>query len=302
MRHFLSLLDFSGEEFMDLLDRADELRSAWTGGWMPRSLAGLRVGLWFFGNGFRNRLAFEIGARAMGADVSYIPGELGEHEPLKDIGRYLGNWFHLLVVRARKHEDLEYLAETAGVPVINARTDFNHPCEIMGDLQYARTVRRSLDGLRVVFVGETTNLCSSWFAAAARLPISVIQVCPREYAADQSLLDSLASAAVGEIRFETDLDDALERADILYTDCWPSSEDPRESELIREAFLPYQITARRLDRLHESALFLPCPPVSRGREVSADAMDSPFCRNHEAKTFLLHAQNAVMETLVKQSV
>jgi ornithine carbamoyltransferase len=175
MKHFVSLLDYTHGELVDLLDRADYLADAWRKHEMPKSLLNKQVGLWFYGNGFRNRLAFEIGAGAMGAAVSYIPGELGMNEPLEDIGRYLENWYDLLVIRAWSHEDLAYVAENISIPVINARTNFSHPCEIIGDLQFIRKYRGSLDGLKVVFVGEVTNLCMSWFEAAARFPITVTQ-------------------------------------------------------------------------------------------------------------------------------
>ena len=93
MSNLLALTDLSGNEIIGLLDRADYLEQAWKQNKTPQCLKNQQVGLWFYGNGFRNRIAFEIGARAMGADVSYIPGELGVHEPLSDIGHYLKNWF-----------------------------------------------------------------------------------------------------------------------------------------------------------------------------------------------------------------
>ncbi len=86
-------------------------------------------------------MAFEIGARAMGADVAYVPGDLGVHEPIQDIGHYLKHWFSMLIVRTKCHENLLTLSRDASVPIINARTDYNHPCEIVGDLQYIRKTR-----------------------------------------------------------------------------------------------------------------------------------------------------------------
>ena len=163
MRHFISLLDYTHEELIEILDRADYLKCAWRENRMPKSLINKQIGLWFPGNGFRNRLAFEIGLQAMGASASYIPGELGLHEPLEDIGHYLENWYSILVIRAKKHEDLIYISENTTIPVINGCTDYSHPCEIMGDLQFVRKHRGSLDDLNVIFVGEVTNLCMSWF-------------------------------------------------------------------------------------------------------------------------------------------
>jgi ornithine carbamoyltransferase len=298
MRGFVSLLDFSGEELVDILDRADALREDWRAGTMPRCLSGRRVGLWFYGQGFRNRVAFELGAKALGATVSTIPGELGVHEPIEDIGPYLDNWFDLLVVRAKRHDDLLYLADTAGIPVINARTDKSHPCEIMGDLQFIRERRGTLDGLHVAFVGEVTNLCMSWFEAAARFPIRVTQIAPEGYKADEALVAGLGAGAKGSIRISGDMGKIDSSVDLVYTDCWPKSEEEGEKARIRESFLPYRVEVEHLSRLGKSAIFLPCPPVTRGEEVSREAMESRLCLNHAAKDFLLHSQNAILEAVM----
>ena len=298
MRNIISLTDLSSDEFMQVLNRADFLAEAWRANQMPQCLQNKQVGLWFYGQGFRNRVAFEIGARAMGASVSYIPGELGVHEPLEDIGHYLDKWFDILVIRAKNHSDLQFLADHTDACVVNARTDYNHPCEIIGDLQFIRKRRGSLDGLKVAFAGEVTNLCMSWFEAAVRLPISVTQVAPSGYRADKDLLARLNAEAVGEIRVCDEIEPLLYDVDLIYTDCWPYASNDDEKQKIKSLFLPYQITDRHLRLLKQEALFLPCPPVTRGQEVSVDAMESKFCLNDQAKEYLLHSQNALLEFLV----
>lgn len=297
MKHFISLLDYSNEELMDTLNRADFLAEAWRENRMPNSLKNMQIGLWFYGNGFRNRLAFEIGLKSMGASISYIPGELGKDEPLEDIGPYLANWYSMLIVRARSHNDLLYLSKTAEIPIVNARTEFSHPCEVMGDLQFIRKYRGSLDELKVVFVGEVSNLCMSWFEAAARFPIRVTQIAPKGYGGDEKLVKRLNANGIGKIITSDDLDANIENADLVYTDCWPRAVNLEDSERINTQFLPYQITKGHLSRLHRKAIFLPCPPVTRGQEVSADAMDSELCKNFDAKAYLLHSQNAIVEMI-----
>ena len=295
MRNLLSLLDLTSQELLSILDRADCMETLWQNNQMPQILKGRQVALWFFGQGFRNRVAFEIGAKAMGASVAYIPGEIGVHEPLEDIGHYLDNWFSLIVIRAKNHSDLLKIAETTDAAVINARTNLNHPCEILGDLQYIRKHRGSLDNLSLVFVGEVTNLCMSWFEAAVKLPISVTQVAPPGYELDTAQLNELNKNAVGTITVSHELEPLLEKADVLYTDCWPRTTPDEDANAIKKLFLPYQISAKHLSALHKDAVFLPCPPVTRGQEVSHESMTSHFCKNHEAKKFLLHSQNAVLE-------
>ncbi len=296
MKHFIEITDFTTEEIAHILDRADDLRKCWQTNAMPQSLLGQKIALWFFGSGFRNRVAFEIGARAMGADVCFIPGELGVQEPLEDIGHYLNNWFSMLVLRAKSHAALTSVASQVDIPLINARTNYNHPCEILGDLQFIRQRRGSLDELNVVFVGEVTNLCMSWFEAAVRLPISVTQVAPLGYELEVESLARLNAHARGRIKISHDLAGSIcPDTDVIYTDTWPTIGEQSE---IRAAFLPYQINMSLLDQMNQDGFFLPCPPVTRGQEVSVDAMNSPLCLNYRDKEFLLHVQNAIMEFLV----
>lgn len=298
VKHFLSLLDWGAARIFQTLDRADELARLWNAQSMPQALRNKRVALWFYGDGFRNRIAFELGAKEMGASIAYMPGELGAHEPIEDIAGYLENWFALMVLRVKRHEDLLEVAARSRIPVINARTDRSHPCEILGDLLYMRRRRGDLAGLKVVFVGEPSNLCMSWLEAAAVLPIRVMQVCPTGYEVADAVLRDLQRNAAGELWVTHNLDDALVDTDVIYTDCWPHAATPEARAQIRAAFLPYQIGERHLRALGEEGAFLPCPPVTRGEEVSAEAMMSPRCQNHAAKDNLLHVQNAIMEAVV----
>ncbi|MEY4547878.1 MAG: hypothetical protein RL685_4073 [Pseudomonadota bacterium] len=206
VEHFLSLRDWGAVRISQTLDRAEALARLWKSRQMPQPLQGKRIALWFYGDGFRNRLAFELGATTMGASIAYMPGELGVHEPIEDVAGYLANWFDLLVLRAKN--------------------------------------------------------------------------------------------AAGEIRVTHDLEGALVQADVIYTDCWPSAATAEERAQIRERFLPYQIGERQLSALAEDGVFLPCPPVTRGEEVSAAALLSPRCQNHAAKDDLLHVQNAILEAMV----
>jgi ornithine carbamoyltransferase len=298
-KDFISFLDYTREELRELLDLAIEFREKWQSGVMPQALKGKAVALIWDAEGFRNRVAFELGIHAMGGISSQVPGKLDERESIEDVALYLGNWCNGIVARTRMHEHMLRLAEAAEIPVINGRTDFNHPCEILGDLAYVKSIKGHIEGIKVAFVGEATNLCHPWMEAAARLPIKTVQICPAGYEADQGFLDNIKLDAVGEVSVTGDLKHGLKDADIVYTDCWPGSENKEEYEEIKKLFLPYQITAERLALAKDDVFFLPCPPVTRGEEVSEDAMLSPSCLVFECKEYLLHAQNAVMMELFK---
>lgn len=298
MRNFLRITDFTPNELIKILDRADELELLWKHGTMPQTLRGERIGMWFCGNGLRNRTAFEIGARSMGADVTYLPGEPGSAEPGCDTAHCLNNWFTMLVLRSKKQETLESVVSTAKIPVINARTDYSHPCEILSDLQYIRSKFQTLINVRVVFAGEVTNVCRSWFEAAVRFPIEVTQTAPEGYLLNEEKRLEMNRGALGTIFTTTDMQAAVtKKTDVLYTDCWPKSDDP---DKVRKLFLPYQVTAATLDAMSPEGIFLPCPPVTRGEEVSEASLLSGKYQNAEAKERLLYTQIAVMEFLARE--
>jgi len=299
MRNFISITDFSSDELYFILNRADLLCKYWHANNMPKSLLNKKIALWFWGNGFRNRVAFELGARAMGADISFIPGDLGIQEPVEDMGHYLNNWFNMIVVRSKSHDDLLSLSKDLNIPLINARTNFNHPCEIIGDLQFIRKHRGSIENLNVVFVGEVTNLCMSWFEAAKRLPITVTQVAPNGYELDKNVLISMNNNSIGKISTSNNIDESINaNVDLIYTDCWPKSND---KEKTKDLFLPYQITEIILNKMNKTGIFLPCPPVTRGEEVSIESLKSKQCMDYAAKEYLLHSQNAIMEYLINEN-
>ncbi len=297
-KDFVTFLDYSENEIGALLDLTGQLHDQWEPKQLPHYLAGKSVALIWDAEGFRNRVAFELGIQAMGGMAVQIPGRLDERESIEDVTAYLNNWFDGIVARTHPHRHMQRLAAAARVPVVNARTDYNHPCEILGDLAYIRARKGRLDGLKVAFVGEATNLCHPWFEAAARLPIRVVQVCPPGYQVNATRLAELKRDAVGELAVTNSLEEGLRGADVIYTDCWPGGGNESDRQHIQQLFLPYQITTGNLAWAAPEVLFLPCPPVHRGEEVSEDAMRSPACCVYAAKEYLLHAQNAVLVSLL----
>ena len=297
-KDFVTFLDYSKQELLALLDLSETMHDRWASKQLPRLLEGKSVALVWDAGGFRNRVAFELGIDSLGGRAVQVPGRLDEREPIEDVTRYLSNWVDAIVARTGAHAHMLRLAAAARVPVINARTDHNHPCEILGDLAYIRARKGRVEGIKVAFVGEATNLCHPWFEAAARLPIQVVQVCPEGYQIDPALLAQLKAGAEGELSVTNSLRMGLQDADVIYTDCWPTRGNAEEGRRIRRLFEPYQITEENLAWAAPGVMFLPCPPVHRGEEVSTEAMQSAACCVYEAKEYLLHAQNAVLATLL----
>ena len=151
-----------------------------------------------------------------------VPGALDERERIEDMARNLDNWFDAIVARTATHAHMLRLAQSTRVPVVNARTSFNHPCEILGDLAYLKEQRGELDGLRVAFIGEATNLGHSWFEAARDSQYTSFRVCPEGYEVKKVFLQGIAQEAEGEVAVSQDLHSAVADADVIYTDCWPA--------------------------------------------------------------------------------
>ncbi|MBN2461908.1 MAG: ornithine carbamoyltransferase [Candidatus Cloacimonetes bacterium] len=294
MKHFITFRDFSSEEIIDLLDSAYFLQKDFHENKMDLKLKGKNFALIWDAEGFRNRVAFEMGIQIMGGTFVQVPGKLDAKESIEDVSKYLSNWFDCIIARTHPHEHMIRLTRQNRIPVINARTDFNHPCEILGDLLYIRNKRGFLENLKVVFVGEATNLCISWFEAATCLPIQVTQVCPENYEIISRVFKELNSNPAGKLSISNDLIENLKGADVIYTDCWPKHND----EEVRKAFLKYQIRSEHIKRYCPDVIFLPCPPVTRGEEVSSEVMEEYGTHVFEAKENLLHVQNAVMIHLV----
>ena len=265
----------------NLIERAKQLANHWSGNTMPQTLDGKRIGLIVDDTGWRNTTAFELGVKAMGGIVVQPPIKLDGRETIEDLAGYLDNWFDLLVVRTRELASLKALASAMNAPVINSRTKSNHPCETLGDLAYISTRRVTLDGIKVVGVAPDANILRSWVEASKSMPLKVVQVYPERWHVTDPALISTNFEVSNEIAEVYD-------ADVIITDSWPT--DGHEGELI-----DYQVTASLLDQCKSNAVFLPCPPVARGQEVSADAMQHDLCQSRAAKAFLLHAQNALME-------
>ncbi|MBB4236641.1 ornithine carbamoyltransferase [Rhizobium esperanzae] len=283
-RNFLEFHDVPEAGLRSIVARAGELARAWDKRTMPQSLAGKRIALIADDGGWRNTTAFDLGIQAMGGLCVHAPIGFNVREETGDLAGYLGNWFDMLVIRTKELATLKAVAAASPVPVINARTRSNHPCETLGDLAYIESRRGAIDRLKVVGVAADANILRSWTEASIALPIEVVQVFPeRWHVSDTALLNR-------RFRVSTDMGELL-NADVVITDSWPG-------DAVGDSLAGYRIGTDLLDRLRKDAIYLPCPPVRRGEEVTAEAMEHPLCQSRAAKAFLLHAQNALMEWVV----
>ncbi|MGC2781255.1 MAG: ornithine carbamoyltransferase [Bradyrhizobium sp.] len=278
-RDILSLDDLEGSDILAMLRRAQQLAACWTERRMPQSFAHKRIALVVDDGGWRNTTAFDLGIRGMGGLCVHAPMRMNGREAVADLAAYLDNWFDAVICRTPELAALRALAGAAKAPVINARTRQNHPCETLGDLAFLWHRRSRIEGLKIAAVAPDANILRSWIEAARVLPIEVVQVYPARW--------HVQDRASGRFHVSTELGE-LSDADVIITDCWPENG-------VADELKTYQINAALLDGLRPDLDFLPCPPVTRGQEVSSDAMLHTSCRVVQAKAFLLHAQNAALE-------
>lgn len=266
MRHLLSLAGWTVSDLHTLFAVADSYRDG-----DGRQFDGCAV-LFFPPSSLRTRVSFERGASQMGLQpVTFPPATLETSEELSDVVGYLSQWASLAVARNPSIEVLEALAAPDVLPIVNAMTDINHPCEVLSDL-YALSQETDPLGLRYMFVGADGNIAGAWQEASRAFGLDIVQCCPR-------------GLATPGMPWDGDLESAVAGADVIITD----GPGPHASELA-----PYQVTVDILRRASENVRLAPCPPFVRGREVSAAAIDHPAFVGHGFKSSLLPVQQAIM--------
>ncbi|HEO71513.1 MAG TPA: ornithine carbamoyltransferase [Candidatus Hydrogenedentes bacterium] len=298
MDDLISLADLSRSEILGLLDLADELKERRDAGERFEPLRGRTLAMVFEKPSLRTRLTFETGIFQLGGMGIFYQTLLGERESVPDVARNLERWVDGIVARTFDHGSVVQLAHYASVPVINALTDALHPCQILADAQALRTHKGDFRHLRLVFVGDGNNVFASWLNFAARVPLNLTLVCPEGYECDPEILAFAQREAEGTIELTHELERGLKDADAVYTDVWASMGQEAEADERKRVFAPYQVNARLMAMAKPDAVFMHCLPAHRGEEVTDDVIDGPRSIVFDEAENRLHAQKAVMVTLM----
>ena len=310
VRHFLSVDDVSSDELLALLDRADELKAERAArlragaSLVGDELGGRSVALVFEKPSLRTRASFEVGVHELGGTpLPMWDSEvgLGRRETVEDTGAVLGRYVHAIVVRTFGHQGLARLAEAAGVPVVNALTDHEHPCQALADLQTFREVHGTFAGRVLTYVGDGNNVAHSLLLAGAKVGLSVRIAHPEGYAPDEQVVArarDIAVATGAEVVTTTDPVAAVAGAHALYTDVWASMGQEDEAVERRRVFAPFQVTEQLLAAADDDAVVLHCLPAHRGEEITAEVIDGSRSRIFDQAENRLHAQKALLATLL----
>ena len=299
MRHFLSLLDFTTDELMQLLSRAGELKALRGTPSHPRPLDGKSVAVIFEKASTRTRVSFEVGIGELGGRPLILGSrdtQMGRGEPVEDTARALGRYVHQIVARTFAHETLEQLARWSGVPVVNALSDRSHPCQILADLRTMLDRFGRLEGLRLCWVGDGNNMAYSFIEAAMRLPVTLLLACPDGYRPDAALLAEAAKAGA-KVEVVADPREAVRGAHVVMTDVFASMGQESEAKSRAAAFAGYQVDAGLMQLADPGAIVLHCLPAHRGEEIAADVLEGPQSAVWEQAENRLHVQKAVLEFL-----
>ncbi len=310
VRHFLSAADLTRTEAEALLDRAQALKAEWRNGRHACDasgallLQGKTLALVFEKPSLRTRVAFEAGMTQLGGHGSYLSAndiDMGGRESVPDVARNLSRWVQAIAARVFRHATVETLARYATVPVINALSDREHPCQALADMLTLREHYGRLAGLTLAYVGDGNNVAHSLMLLGATLGINVRIGCPPDYRPDPEILmlaERLAAENNASIEITPSPTEAVEGADAVYTDVWASMGQEHEAARRRPIFQPYQVNAALMTCARSGALFMHCLPAHRGEEVTADVIDGSQSVVFEQAENRLHVQKALILTLL----
>jgi len=300
MKHFLKLLDVTGEEIINLLNLADQLKYETKQGVEHHHLKGKTLALIFMKASTRTRVSFEVGMVQLGGYPLFLSAndlQLGRGEPISDTAKVLSRYVDGIMIRTFKQSDVEDLAKYGSIPVVNGLTDTFHPCQVLADLMTIREHKGVLSGLKLCFIGAGYNMANSLTVGGLKVGMKVSLAIPKGY---QNLDQSVLDFAKGNPNFTlTDnIEEAAAGADVMVTDVWASMGQESEAEAIQKTFAGYQINDKTMKFAKPDAMVLHCLPAKRGQEITAEIMDKHTEIIDEAEN-RLHAQKAVLLTLMK---
>ncbi len=292
-RHFLTLNDFSRAELSALIERAIEMKRGDAG----QPLRNRTLAMIFEKSSTRTRVSFETAMAQLGGHAIFLASrdsQIGRGEPLEDGARVLSRMVDAVMIRTFGHERITAFAAASAVPVINGLTDRFHPCQLLADVLTWREKRGAVAGRLAAWIGDGNNVCHSWINAATQFGFRLNVACPRDFEPDKDVLDAAGAA----VRVTDSPKEAAENADLVATDVWSSMGQEEERERRRQSFQGYQVDAALMKLAANDALFMHCLPAHRGEEVTAEVLEGPQSVVWEEAENRLHAQKALLETLI----
>ena len=298
-RDVLRITDMSSEEISALLNLSAQLKA----GTLNPSCKKV-LGLLFYKASTRTRVSFTVAMYQLGGqviDLNPSVTQVGRGEPLADTARVLDRYLDILAVRTFKQEDLEAFANYSRIPIINALTDLEHPCQILADLQTIQETFQTLRGINLTYVGDGNNVANSLLLGGALMGLNVRVASPANYPPDGEIVAS--AQAIGEktgskILITDDPVTAVKDSQVVYTDVWASMGQESLADARIPVFQPYQVNEQLMSHADKDAIILHCLPAHRGEEITDGAIEGVQSKVWEQAENRMHAQKALMVSLL----
>lgn len=300
MKNLLSMTDLSLEDIYGILDLAEEIKEKRSQGKVTDHLRNKSLGMIFEKSSTRTRVSFEVGMNDLGGHAIYLNSndiQIGRGETVEDTAKVLSRYLNGITARVYSHETLVKLAENSTVPVINALSDKEHPCQVLADLLTIKEYKNRISDMKFVWVGDGNNVCNSLMLACAIVGMEMVVACPKGYEPAEEYVVR-ARELGGILEITNDPLKASENADILYTDVWVSMGDEDEEAQRLKDFEGFQINEELIDVSKPDVIVMHCLPAHRGLEISAGAIDGPHSVVFDQAENRLHAQKAVLLKLM----
>jgi len=297
-RDFLQITDFSTEELKNLFQLAIDIKKLTKEGQCPTPLKGQNFANIFHKASLRTRISFEVGISQLGGTAMYITDkeiELGKRESIPDVARVLSRYVDGIVIRTFSHKDVEELAEWSTVPVINALTDFTHPCQVIADLMTVQEHLGTYEGKVITYLGDGNNMARSWINAARRLDFT-LRIGTEKETHPGELVD-IAKSEGAKVEVLYDPYEAVDGVDVVYTDVWASMGEKDKAGERANMLAKFQINSELMSKAKDSAIVMHCLPAERGREITDEVIDGPQAVVFDEAENRLHAQKAILVQL-----
>lgn len=304
-KDFLDIIDYSPEELQALLDLAIRLKEEYFAGGNEPVLKGKTLAMIFQKPSLRTRVSFEMGMEHLGGHAMYLsPDEigLGKRESVADVARVLSGMVQGIEARVFSHQHVLELAHWASIPVINGLSDYSHPCQAMADALTILEEFGTLKNVNVTYVGDGNNVAVSLMQICAKLGANFTIANPEGYDMPQQAIDTvtpIAAQSGAKLSFLTDPHEAVKAAQVIYTDTWTSMGQEAETAKRELVFPPYQVNAQLASEAADDVIIMHCLPAHRNHELTDEVADGPHSRIFPEAHNRLHAQKAVLYTLLK---
>ena len=302
MNDFLSINDCSTEQLKELLSESAKLKKLYKNGKRDLCLAGKNLVMLFEKPSLRTRMSFQIAMTDLGGSSIYVKpediGGIGKREPIKDIARVLSRYVDCIMARTFEHNTVIELAKYADVPVINALTDWSHPCQAMADVLTIQEHCGRIEGIKIAYVGDGNNVARSLAFAAAKLGMKLVIASPTAYELDKESIDTANQILSGCVQQINSPAEAVAGADIIYTDTWVSMGQESEKQKRIADFAGFQIDSKLLESAPARVKIMHCLPAYRGYEISDEVAESSNSIMFDQAENRLHFQRALLKKLM----